>query len=243
MSDASLTDNAIQQYTKQHYQTPLMLHCQASIAAQWLQQCSHSIQILPIVTMTLLYLAPSSNSYPFPSVYISKHIVQYIEFSNNLLLRTHFKHLAILYPIKMDKKRRKDLAAAHVASIFQKFNAKHFWVPTVPDPKPVGWIDLSDVPSHPDHAFAVKQMIFDSHHPELFDYKPQKVTFELIQIPEPRQTHLQRGENVAQMILPSAGELFVQTKWVVTDYSIHDRDSDRYSHACLSKTSAGRAGR
>ena len=112
----------------------------------------------------------------------------------------------------MDKGRRKDLAAAHVASIFQKFNARNFWVPTVPDPKPVGWIDLSDVPSHPGHAFAVKQMIFDSHHPELFDYKPQTVTFELIQIPEPRQTPLQYGGNVALMILPPAGELLVQMK-------------------------------
>jgi hypothetical protein len=55
-------------------------------------------------------------------------------------------------------------------------------------------------------------MIFESQHPDLFDYQEEQVILQLVQ----DTLHFPPGDP-AQFILPAPGELFVQTKRVKTD--------------------------
>jgi hypothetical protein len=119
---------------------------------------------------------PSSNFYPFPSVYISKLIVRHSEFSDSLLVQAHSKNTSNLHSVKM-------AAPPHIQAAYARYARDYGRLPTVPSPRPEGWIDLSHVPVHREYATAVKKMLFEAHHAHLFGWKSAPITFAPLEIP------------------------------------------------------------
>ena len=114
----------------------------------------------------------------------------------------------------MNNQSPQQVASTNVRSKYNKFCADlDAWDDGVPNPKPVGWIDLSIVRAHPGHAEAVKRMIFESQQPDLFVYHEEQVTYELIQ-----DTIYFPPRGNPQFIVPPPRELFVPMNCMITDY-------------------------
>lgn len=183
----------------------LMLHGQASVAAKCLQQYCHSIQALPIVIIRYLYFAPFLELFLFSS----PSTIPKVLFSTSNSPTIFYRLISTsLHLSKMNNRSPQQVAADYVRSQYNSFWANPAWNVPVPNPLPLGWIDLSNIPAHPRHARSVKRMIFEAQHPELFTFEEKQVTFALV----PTPFRIPPGVNPASIIAPAPGRLFLQTR-------------------------------